>query len=60
MARQRLRAETTWKLAKAEHKKARRELAAVGMRGEAVNTVAHWKLVGRYQVLEELLWEVDK
>lgn len=60
MARQRLRADTTWKAAKREHKRSQRELAKVACTGEAVNTQAHWRLVGRYQVLEEILWEVDK
>lgn len=60
MARQRVRAETTWQSAKREHKKVQRELAAAACTGTVPNTQEHWKQVGRYNVLEEILWEQDK
>lgn len=65
MARQRVRAQTTWESAKAHHralerKLARKTLSFDGDRGPALNTQEHWKDVGRYQVLEEILWDQDK
>lgn len=60
MARQRVRENQTWSLAKAKYKKPQRELAEVACSGTAPNTQEHWKLVGRYQVLSEILWEQDK
>lgn len=60
MARQRVRAELTWKSAKAAHRSVERKLAQQACTGKEINTQEHWKNVGRYEQLNELLWECDK
>lgn len=64
MARQRVRADMAWNLARQKHKDVERKLAhkVVASRGALVqfNSGDDWKDVGRYEVLGELLWECDK
>lgn len=66
MARQRVRAELTWKAAKAERKTlveklAKKAIASAGSGpANGYNTQEHWKDVGKYELLNGLLWECDK
>ena len=60
MARQRLRAQMTWESARGTLKKLERELAQQACTGEAINTIPHWRKVGAYLALSEILWECDK
>jgi hypothetical protein len=60
MARQRVRESSTWRAAKAGYKSAQERLALQACTGEAINTQDHWKLVGRYYALRDILWAVDR
>lgn len=64
MARQRVRAESTWAAARAARKALVEKLAkwtVDNVSGQInLNSVGHCQDVGRYKALTEILWECDK
>lgn len=64
MARQRIRADQTWLLACQKRKALVEKLAslAISNAGATVryNDQGHWQDVGRYNLLNEILWDCDK